>query len=99
LSQRTQIPITGVVITSATEDLPFAGGDLKGHDRDRPGENAGESLQQPSESIKADCASWRPSASPFVAASTGAALGGGLEIALATHHRIAADAEGQARSA
>ena len=30
----------------------------------------------------------------MVAAINGAALGGGLEIALATHHRIAADVKG-----
>ena len=37
------------------------------------------------------CDAWRRSARPVVAAINGAALGGGLEICLACHHRVALD--------
>lgn len=83
--------ITGVVITSAKKTF-FAGGDLKGMIH-LGRENAGEAFAT-SESIKADLRKLETLGKPVVAAINGAALGGGLEIALATHHRIAADVKG-----
>ncbi|NTY59247.1 3-hydroxyacyl-CoA dehydrogenase NAD-binding domain-containing protein [Mycolicibacterium sphagni] len=83
--------ITGVVITSAKKTF-FAGGDLKGMIH-LGRENAGEAFAT-SESIKRDLRKLETLGKPVVAAINGAALGGGLEIALATHHRIAADVKG-----
>jgi len=83
--------ITGVVITSAKKTF-FAGGDLKGLIQIGP-ENAEEAFAEV-EAIKADLRKLETLGKPVVAAITGAALGGGLEIALASHHRIAADVKG-----
>ncbi|OKH64743.1 3-hydroxyacyl-CoA dehydrogenase [Mycobacterium sp. SWH-M5] len=83
--------ITGVVITSAKKTF-FAGGDLKGMMKVGP-ENAAESFAEV-EFIKADLRKLETLGVPVVAAINGAALGGGLEIALACHHRIAADVKG-----
>ena len=85
--------ITGVVITSAKKTF-FAGGDLNGIIQITP-EHAGEAFAQV-ESIKADLRKLETLGVPVVAAINGAALGGGLEIALACHHRIAADVKGSA---
>ena len=83
--------ITGVVITSAKKTF-FAGGDLKGMIQARP-EDAGEFFSTV-EGIKKDLRTLETFGKPVVAAINGAALGGGLEIALACHHRIAADVKG-----
>ncbi|MEB3022894.1 3-hydroxyacyl-CoA dehydrogenase NAD-binding domain-containing protein [[Mycobacterium] crassicus] len=83
--------ITGVVITSAKKTF-FAGGDLKAMIQVGP-ENAQQIFDQV-EGIKADLRTLETFGKPVVAAINGAALGGGLEIALACHHRIAADAKG-----
>src|ERR1700727_2884909 len=80
--------ITGVVITSAKKTF-FAGGDLKGMIKLGP-ENAGEAFDTV-ESVKRDLRALETLGKPVVAAINGAALGGGLEIALACHHRIAVD--------
>ena len=85
--------VTGVVITSAKKTF-FAGGDLKGIITITP-ENAGEAFAQVEE-IKADLRKLETFGVPVVAAINGAALGGGLEIALACHRRIAADVKGSA---
>ena len=83
--------ITGVVITSAKKTF-FAGGDLKGMIQPQP-EDAGEVFSTV-EGIKRDLRTMETLGKPVVAAINGAALGGGLEIALACHHRIAADVKG-----
>ncbi|BBZ30347.1 fatty oxidation protein FadB [Mycolicibacterium madagascariense] len=83
--------ITGVVITSAKKTF-FAGGDLKGMITLGP-ENAGEAFDMV-EAVKADLRKLEKLEKPVVAAINGAALGGGLEIALACNHRIAADVKG-----
>jgi len=83
--------ITGVVITSAKKTF-FAGGDLKGIIQITP-EHAGEAFAEVEE-IKRDLRALETLGVPVVAAINGAALGGGLEIALACHRRIAADVKG-----
>ncbi|MCG5431169.1 3-hydroxyacyl-CoA dehydrogenase NAD-binding domain-containing protein [Mycobacterium sp. MYCO198283] len=83
--------ITGVVITSAKKTF-FAGGDLKG--MMTVGPDDAEASFAEVESIKADLRKLETLGKPVVAAINGAALGGGLEIALACHHRIAADVKG-----
>ncbi|WP_059016847.1 3-hydroxyacyl-CoA dehydrogenase NAD-binding domain-containing protein [Mycobacterium sp. M26] len=83
--------ITGVVITSGKKTF-FAGGDLKSMINAGP-ENAGEIFDEV-EDIKRDLRTLETFGKPVVAAINGAALGGGLEIALATHHRIVADVKG-----
>ena len=83
--------ITGVVITSAKKTF-MAGGDLKGMITIGP-ENAGEAFAMV-ENVKRDLRTLETLGKPVVAAINGAALGGGLEIALACHRRIAADVKG-----
>jgi 3-hydroxyacyl-CoA dehydrogenase/enoyl-CoA hydratase/3-hydroxybutyryl-CoA epimerase len=80
--------IKGVVVSSAKKTF-FAGGDLKLMTQARP-EDA-EALFTNVEGIKATLRKLETIGKPVVAAINGAALGGGLEIALATHHRIAVD--------
>ncbi|MEO8815637.1 MAG: 3-hydroxyacyl-CoA dehydrogenase NAD-binding domain-containing protein [Mycobacterium sp.] len=83
--------ITGVVITSAKKTF-FAGGDLKAMIQIGP-QDAQLAFDMV-EAVKADLRTLETFGKPVVAAINGAALGGGLEIALACHHRIAADAKG-----
>jgi 3-hydroxyacyl-CoA dehydrogenase/enoyl-CoA hydratase/3-hydroxybutyryl-CoA epimerase len=78
--------ITGVVITSA-KDTFFAGGDLNLLIQVTD-ENLSE-FTSSLEVIKGDLRALETLGKPVVAALNGAALGGGLEIALACHHRIA----------
>jgi 3-hydroxyacyl-CoA dehydrogenase/enoyl-CoA hydratase/3-hydroxybutyryl-CoA epimerase len=80
--------IAGVVITSAKKTF-FAGGDLNDLKQATP-ENAPE-LAEMVRAGKAQLRRLETLGKPVVAAINGAALGGGLEIALATHHRIAID--------
>ncbi len=83
--------ITGVVITSAKKTF-FAGGDLKDM-VEAKADQAKEGFEF-IQGIKADLRRLETLGKPVVAAINGAALGGGLEIALACHHRIAADVKG-----
>jgi 3-hydroxyacyl-CoA dehydrogenase/enoyl-CoA hydratase/3-hydroxybutyryl-CoA epimerase len=83
--------ITGVVITSAKKTF-FAGGDLTAMIQAGP-EDAGQSFDTV-ETVKKQLRTLETLGKPVVAAVNGAALGGGLEIALACHHRIAADVKG-----
>jgi 3-hydroxyacyl-CoA dehydrogenase/enoyl-CoA hydratase/3-hydroxybutyryl-CoA epimerase len=83
--------LTGVVITSAKKTF-FAGGDLRQLMAVRPA-NAAE-LTGTVEAVKVNLRRLEKLGRPVVAAINGAALGGGYEIALACHHRIALDAKG-----
>jgi len=80
--------ITGVVITSAKKTF-FAGGDL--NDLKRATKDDASELAEMVRAGKAQLRRLETLGKPVVAAINGAALGGGLEIALATHHRIAVD--------
>jgi 3-hydroxyacyl-CoA dehydrogenase/enoyl-CoA hydratase/3-hydroxybutyryl-CoA epimerase len=80
--------ITGVIITSA-KDTFFAGGDLRLLSKVNDN-NLAEFVTE-SERLKANLRKLEMLGKPVVAALNGAALGGGLEIALACHHRIALD--------
>ena len=80
--------ITGVVIASAKKTF-FAGGDLNDLKRVTP-ETAGEFAGWVREN-KAVLRRLETLGKPVVAAINGAALGGGLEICLACHHRVALD--------
>ncbi len=80
--------ITGVIVTSA-KDTFFAGGDLKLLSQVTP-DNTAE-FAAGVEKIKADFRRFEKLGKPTVAALNGAALGGGLEIALACNRRIALD--------
>ncbi|MFL5901438.1 MAG: 3-hydroxyacyl-CoA dehydrogenase NAD-binding domain-containing protein [Solirubrobacterales bacterium] len=80
--------IKGVVLTSAKKTF-FAGGDLNDLKEVRP-EHAAE-LAEGLRVVKGQLRRLETLGVPVVAAINGAALGGGLEIALATHHRIAVD--------
>ena len=80
--------LTGVIVTSAKPTF-FAGGDLPQMIRATPAD-AGR-LTDLLGRIKRDLRRLETLGRPVVAAINGTALGGGLEIALACHHRIALD--------
>jgi 3-hydroxyacyl-CoA dehydrogenase/enoyl-CoA hydratase/3-hydroxybutyryl-CoA epimerase len=80
--------ITGVVITSAKKTF-FAGGDL--NDLIRATKDDAPELAEMVRAGKAQLRRLETIGKPVVAAINGAALGGGLEICLATHRRIAVD--------
>jgi 3-hydroxyacyl-CoA dehydrogenase/enoyl-CoA hydratase/3-hydroxybutyryl-CoA epimerase len=77
--------ITGVVITSAKKTF-FAGGDL--NDLKQATKADAPAVAENLRNIKGDLRRLEQLGKPVVAAINGAALGGGLEIALATHHRV-----------
>jgi 3-hydroxyacyl-CoA dehydrogenase / enoyl-CoA hydratase / 3-hydroxybutyryl-CoA epimerase len=80
--------ITGVVITSAKKTF-FAGGDL--NDLKTATKDDAPQLAEMVRAGKAQLRRLETLGVPVCAAINGAALGGGLEICLATHHRIAVD--------
>ena len=80
--------VRGVIITSAKDDF-IAGADLNML-RDAAGRPA-EALYRRNLAFKDVLRRIETSGKPFVAALNGTALGGGYEIALACHRRIAAD--------
>ncbi|MGQ5633897.1 MULTISPECIES: 3-hydroxyacyl-CoA dehydrogenase NAD-binding domain-containing protein [unclassified Streptomyces] len=83
--------IRGIVYTSAKKTF-FAGGDLKDMIKARP-EDA-QRVFDTATAIKSALRRIETLGKPVVAAVNGAALGGGYEIALASHHRIALDTPG-----
>lgn len=82
--------ITGVVLTSAKKTF-FAGGNLADLLRVPSGPEAAAASMARTAGIKSPMRDLETLGRPVVAAINGAALGGGLEIALACHHRVVAD--------
>jgi 3-hydroxyacyl-CoA dehydrogenase/enoyl-CoA hydratase/3-hydroxybutyryl-CoA epimerase len=83
--------ITGVIVTSAKKTF-FAGGDLDSMSRTTKAD-AGAVMEN-SMTVKNQLRRLETLGRPVVAAMNGTALGGGLEIGLACHHRIGLDAPG-----
>ena len=83
--------LAGVILTSAKSTF-FAGGDLKMLSQAQPDQAA--EIEAMVDGMKAQLRRLETLGIPVVAAINGAALGGGLEIALACHRRIAVDAKG-----
>ncbi|MHB9854978.1 3-hydroxyacyl-CoA dehydrogenase NAD-binding domain-containing protein [Streptomyces sp. Tue6028] len=83
--------IRGIIYTSAKKTF-FAGGDLK--DMIKAGPEDAQQAFDLGTDIKGCLRRIETLGKPVVAAINGAALGGGYEIALASHHRVALDAPG-----
>jgi len=83
--------IRGIIVTSAKKTF-FAGGDLRDLIRVTP--DTAQDLFDGGMAIKRHLRRIETLGKPVVAAINGAALGGGYELALACHHRIALDAPG-----
>ncbi len=83
-----QEDVTGVVVASAKKTF-FAGGNLKLMTQATTGD--APPIFAMVEAMKADLRRLETFPRPVVAAINGAALGGGLEIALACNHRICVD--------
>ncbi|MEO3859567.1 3-hydroxyacyl-CoA dehydrogenase NAD-binding domain-containing protein [Acrocarpospora sp. B8E8] len=83
--------ITGVILTSAKKTF-LAGGDLammmRATEDDRP------AIRSMLDTSKAQLRRLETLGRPVVAVIAGAALGGGYELALASHHRVAVDVPG-----
>ncbi|MEO6973979.1 MAG: 3-hydroxyacyl-CoA dehydrogenase NAD-binding domain-containing protein, partial [Rhodoferax sp.] len=80
--------IKGIVLASAKTTF-FAGADLKGTMRLKP-EDANKVFTE-IQQLKKNFRTLETLGKPVVACINGAALGGGWEVALAAHHRIAVD--------
>ncbi|WP_166269347.1 3-hydroxyacyl-CoA dehydrogenase NAD-binding domain-containing protein [Marinobacter caseinilyticus] len=80
--------LSGIIITSAKKTF-FAGGDLNELYSVTRADAA--TFEHMVNSLKADIRAIETCGKPVVAAINGSALGGGLEICLACHHRIALD--------
>ncbi|QJY45190.1 3-hydroxyacyl-CoA dehydrogenase NAD-binding domain-containing protein [Pseudonocardia broussonetiae] len=83
--------LTGVILTSAKKTF-FAGGDLDSLSTATPAD--APRFYEQSMAIKTVLRRLETLGKPVVAAMNGTALGGGLEIGLACHHRIGLDARG-----
>ncbi|MFC8079795.1 3-hydroxyacyl-CoA dehydrogenase NAD-binding domain-containing protein [Streptomyces sp. NPDC057307] len=83
--------IRGIIVTSAKKTF-FAGGDLK--DMIKLGPDDAQQAYDAGLAVKRALRTIETLGKPVVAAINGAALGGGYEIALACHHRVALDAPG-----
>ncbi len=77
--------LRGIIITSAKKTF-FAGGDL--NELHKVTREDAETFETMVNGLKADMRFLETSGKPVVAAINGSALGGGLEIALACHHRV-----------
>ena len=80
--------LRGVVVTSAKKTF-FAGGNLNAMVQAGP-DDAGDVFAM-AQDVKAGLRRLESIGKPVVAAVNGTALGGGLEIALACHHRVVVD--------
>ncbi|CDF94054.1 MULTISPECIES: 3-hydroxyacyl-CoA dehydrogenase NAD-binding domain-containing protein [unclassified Pseudomonas] len=80
--------IAGVIITSAKKTF-FAGGDL--NELVAVGKSEAKAFYEMILGLKAQLRALETLGKPVVAAINGAALGGGWEICLACHHRVALD--------
>ncbi|WP_433278185.1 3-hydroxyacyl-CoA dehydrogenase NAD-binding domain-containing protein [Pseudonocardia xinjiangensis] len=83
--------ITGVILTSAKKTF-FAGGDLDS--MSKATQTDAGAVMENSMTVKKQLRRLETLGRPVVAAMNGTALGGGLEIGLACHHRIGLDAPG-----
>ncbi|MFP4149076.1 MAG: FAD-dependent oxidoreductase [Nitriliruptoraceae bacterium] len=88
---RAEEGLTGVILTSAKSTF-FAGGDLV--ELIQAGPQDAEAVFLRTEALKADLRALETLGVPVVAALNGTALGGGFELALACHHRVAIDDPG-----
>lgn len=83
--------IRGIIYTSAKKTF-FAGADLK--DLVAVGPETAQQVFDMSAAVKSSLRRIETLGKPVVAAINGTALGGGYEITLASHHRVALDAPG-----
>lgn len=80
--------IKGIIVASAKKTF-FAGGDL--NELHKVTRDQAKAFEDMVDGMKADMRFLETCGKPVVAAINGTALGGGLEIALACHHRVALD--------